>query len=187
MELIETLLSWLGSHKPSVDFGKVNPDSVDDYWRLDHDIDQAERKGPAELSAALAKWGLRDLKHVERVKSELFERHGKKPDFSMGAVRVSYAAQTANMAGSYQIPEAYTAPPHGMTLERYATVKARVQLGQSLAAILPEYQLDSGMWNTVETTWSERMGAQADMLAAGMLRSMYTMLHQHALAAYGAR
>lgn len=186
MDLIATVLSWLGG-KPSVDFGKVNPDSVDDYWRLDHDMDQAERKGPAQVSAALAKWGLRDVKHVERVKSEIFARLGNTPDFAMGAARVSYAVQMENMASAYQMPTAYTTPPHGMTLERYATLKARLQLGKPLSALLAEYQLDAGMWDAVQATWSERMGGQADAMAANMLSSMYSVLHQQALAAYGGR
>jgi hypothetical protein len=185
MGLLDIILGIFGGKQKPVDFGKVNPDDIEAYWRVDHDVDQAERKGAGELAAALAKWGLRDMAHWEQVKAALVERHGDNPEFSMAASRVGYELQAQNMAGSYQMPPQYSTPPHGVTLDRYAAIKARLDLGQALAAILPEYQLDPARWQEVDATWSGRMGPHADAFAGQILRSTYHGMYQQAAAAYG--
>ncbi len=186
MGLLDIILGMFGG-SAKVDFGKVNPDDVEAYWRADHDIDQGERAGPAELAAALGKWGLKDMDHWEKVKGALGERHVNNPEFSMAASRVNFDEQMKSMAGSYQMPPEYSTPPHGITLDRYAGIKARLELGQPLDAILADCKLDGPRWAEVDGTWSWRMGPQADAMAKNILSSTYFGMHQQALAAYGRR
>jgi hypothetical protein len=183
MEFVFALFSLLGFTR-RVDFGKVDPNDVEAYWRLERDIDQAERKGRAELAAALSAWGLRDMKHYEAVKEALNERHGNNPDFSMAAARVNFEAQMNS--GGYQLPASYSVPPHGITLDRYAAIKARIELGQELGSILASYQLNPSSWGVVEATWAERMGPGADAMASAIFRSQFGAMHRQALAVFKA-
>jgi hypothetical protein len=184
MGLLDTILGLFGKPRP-IDFGKIDPDDVEAYWRVDHDVDQAERAGPAQLAQALATWGLRDMAHWEQVQGALAERHQANPQFAMAASRVQMQAQMASIAGTYQLPPEYSTPPHGITLDRYAAIRARLELGHPLPAVLAEFQLDPARWSEVDRTWSWRMGPQADALAAQILSSTYFGMHQQALASYG--
>ena len=105
----------------------------------------------------------------------------------MAASRVQHEAQMANVAGSYQMPPEYATPPHGITLDRYAAINARLQLGHPAAAVLAEFHIDGGRWAEVDHTWKWRMGPQADAMAANILSSSYFAMHQQAMAAYGRR
>jgi hypothetical protein len=175
----------LGIFSGKVDFGKIDPDDIEAYWRADHDIDQAEREGEAELAQALARWGLADLAHWEKVESALLDRHKDNPAFAMAASRVGFEVQMQSVAHTYRIPPEYVAPPHGITLDQYAAIKARIQLGHPLGTVLAESRLDLPRWNEVDAMWSWRMGPQADAMAANILGSTYYGMHQQALAAYG--
>lgn len=186
MGLLDAILGLFGG-SAKIDYGKINPDDIEAYWRVDHDVDQGERAGPAELAQALAKWGLKDMAHWEKVKEALAVRHNSNPEFAMAASRVQYEAQMANMAGSYQMPPEYATPPHGITLDRYAAINARLELGQPADAVLADFGLDSGRWVEVDRTWKWRMGPQADAMAANILGSSYFAMHQQAKAAYGRR
>ncbi len=184
MSLLDLLLDIFRRPR-APDFGQVDPDDLEAYWRLDHDVDQAERKGPAALAAALARWGLNDKAHAERVQAALAERHGAKPEFAMAAARVQYEQQLANMAAAYQLPPQYASPPHGVSIDRYAATKARLDLGQQLPQLLAELQLDPGRWAEVEQTWTGRMGPAADAMAGQFLRMSYGAMYRQAAAAYG--
>ncbi len=186
MGLLDAILGLFGG-PAKVDYGKINPDDVEAYWRVDHDVDQGERAGPAELAQALAKWGLKDMAHWEKVKEALAVRHNGNPEFAMAASRVQYQAQMASVSSSYQMPPEYATPPHGITLDRYAAINARLQLGHPHAAVLADFQLDAGRWAEVDGTWKWRMGPQADAMAANILSSTYFGMHQQAMAAYGRR
>ncbi len=187
MGILDAILGLFGGGNAKVDFGKINPDDVEAYWRVDHDVDQGERAGAAELAQALAKWGLKDLAHWEKVKGALGERHSSNPEFSMAASRVQYELQMKSMQGSYQMPPEYASPPHGITLDRYASINARLQLGHPLPAVLADFQLDPARWTEVDNTWKWRMGPQADAMASSILNSTYMGMQQQALAAYGRR
>lgn len=183
MGFLDSLLGLVGGGG-KVDFGNLDPNSVESYWRADHLIDQAERKGPAELAATLAKLGLRDMRHWEKVKAALAERHKDNPDFAMAASRVGYEMQMASVSSQYQMPPEYATPPHGITLDRYAGIRARLELGHPLDTVLREAQLDPARWSEVDRTWSWRMGPQADMFASQILSSTYFGMYQQALAVY---
>jgi hypothetical protein len=187
MGFLDVLKELFGGGGGAVNFGNVNADDIESRWIVDHELDQAERAGPAELAAALAKWGLKSMDHWEDVQGALHQRYGNDPDFTMAAGRVQYRIQMADMASSYEMPAEYSAPVHGIDLNRYAAIKGRLELGQQAAQVLPEYQLDDARWQEVDHTWSSRMGPQADAFAANILRGSYHAMHQQALAAYGRR
>ena len=182
MGFLDSILGLFGGGK--IDYGKIDPDDVEAYWRADHDIDKGERAGEAELVQALAKWGMRSKAHWEEVGSALLDRHKDKPEFAMACTRVSYELQMSSIAHTYQMPPEYANPPHGITLDRYAAIRARIDLGHPLGTVLAEHHLDLHRWNDVERTWSWRMGPQADAMAANILGSTYYGMHQQALAAY---
>ena len=69
--------------------------------------------------------------------------------------------------------------------ERFATITARLELGQDPAAVLAEYQLDAARWQEVQATWLARVGPTADAFAANMLRGQLHALTLQAKAAYG--
>ncbi len=184
MRLLDIVLSlFKGTSK--LDFGRLDPDDLEVYWRADHQIDQAERRGAAELAAALASWGLRDLDHWEKAKSGLLGRHGNNPEFKMAGLRVNFDIQLAHMSSSYEMPTQYIAPPHGVTLDRYASIKARLDLGQPVGSVLGAYQLDDHRWREVDGTWAGRMGPQSDAMAGNILRSIYGGMYQAATSVYG--
>ncbi|MCA9674053.1 MAG: hypothetical protein H6708_34040 [Kofleriaceae bacterium] len=190
MGLLDVILGIFGGGGGGggkVNFGNVNPDDIESYWVVDHEIDQAERAGEAELAAAFARWGLKNMDHWEQVKGALYQRHGQNPDFSMAAGRVQHRIQMASVAESYQMPPEYSSPVHGVDLNRYAAIKARLQLGQAPAQVLPEYQLDPARWHEVDQTWGWRMGPQGDAFAGQILAGSYHAMYQQALAAYGRR
>jgi hypothetical protein len=184
MGILDMVLGLFGG-SGKVDFGKMNPDSVDDYYRADHDIDQGERKGAAEHSAALAAWGFKSVGAYEKARGAIYQRVGNRPDFAIAAVRVGYEKQMQNMAGSYQMPPQYQAPVEGVDLERLATIRARIDLArQAPHDILSEYRLDPPRWQNVEGAWQQRMGGRADAMASSMLNSMYHQYYTVAKAAY---
>jgi len=186
MGFLDIILGLFGGKK-SVNFGNVNPDDIESYWLVDHELDQAERESPQAHQACLAKWGLKSMDHWDQVKGELYQRHGQNPDFNMAAARVQQRVQNANMAQSYQMPAEYSAPVHGVDLIGYATVKARLELGQNPGQVLAEHRLDPGRWNEVDQAWSWRMGPQGDAFAGNILRGNYHVAYLQAQAAYRGR
>ena len=46
------------------------------------------------------------------------------------------------MSSSYELPTHYIAPRHGVTLDRYASINARIDLGQATAIVLGSFHLD---------------------------------------------
>jgi hypothetical protein len=186
MGLLDMILGLFGGQK-KVDFGTINPDDVDGHYRVDHELDQAERQGPAALAQALARYQLRSLEHWSEIQASFFERFGQTPDFKMAALRVGFEIQIQNMGASYQFPPQYLTPPHGITLDRYAAINARLQNGEPPAAVLGSYQLDEPRWREVDGTWRMRMGPNADALAGNILNSQYGVMVQCAAAYYGGR
>jgi hypothetical protein len=185
-----SILDWLlglfgGGAKP--DFAAFNPDDFDTYHRALGAIDQAERRGAADLQATLARYGLRDLEHWERVQSSMNDRNGRNPEWALSAARVQFESQVASLTASYPLPSQYTAPPHGISLDRFAAIRARCALGEPMGAVLAAYGIDTARWMEVEQTWSWRMGPQADMTAAQFYNTGYQFLYDQAHAAYGAR
>lgn len=186
MRVLDRVLRVFRRAQP-IDYGAIDPDDLEAYWRLEHDVDHAERHGDGALAAALRRWGLADREHVERVKLALDARHRANPAFAMAAVRVQYERQLARMATTYALPPQYAAPPHGVTIDRYAAIKARLDLGHPLGEILAEVPLDPSRWDEVDETWAGRMSPAADAMAGQFLRMSYGAMYRHATAAYGRR
>ena len=186
MGLLDLILGMFAGKK-SVNFGNVDPDNIESFWIVDHELDQAERESPQALATALAKWGLKSMDHWEEVQGALHQRHGQNPDFNMAAARVQQRVQTANMSQQYQMPAEYSSPVHGIDLIGYATVKARLELGQSPQQVLNEHRLDPNRWQEVDQTWSWRMGPQGDAFAGNILRGNFHTAYLQAQAAYRGR
>jgi hypothetical protein len=180
MGFLDSILQMFGK----LDYGKLGPDDLENYWRADHDIDQGERAGEAQLAAAFAKWGMRDAAHWEKVEEAILAKHNQNPELAMACSRVGFERAMASISNTYQMPPEYATPPHGITLDRYAAIRARLDLGHPLGTVLAESHLDLQRWNEVERTWAWRMGPQADAMAANILGSSYMGMHQQALAAY---
>jgi hypothetical protein len=185
MSIIDLILGLFGGKK-KIDFGRLHPDDIDGYWRVDHDLDQAERRGGNATAEALAKYGLRSTDHAEEVKHAIFEKHGQTPEFKMAGLRVAFDIQVGEMQnGAYQFPPQYLVPPHGITLDRYAAIHARIKNGEPPPSVLGAYQLDEPRWREVDGVWRERMGPNADAIAGNILASQYGVMVQCAAAYYG--
>jgi hypothetical protein len=102
----------------------------------------------------------------------------------MAAARIQMEEQTASIANAYQMPPEYAVPPHGVTLDRYAAIRAQIDLGYAYAAVLAKYNLDDARWAEVDRTWTWRMSPQADALAAQILSSTYHGMRMQAMASY---
>lgn len=187
MGFLDIIKGILGGDSGPVSFGNVDPDDIESYWLVDHELDQAERQGEEALSAALAKWGLKSMSHWEDVQGALYQKHGQNPDFTMAASRVQHRVQMASLSEHYEMPAEYKAPVHGVDLERYAVINARLGHGQDPAAVLGEYQLDQARWQEAQSTWAARMGPSADAFAANILRQSYHAMSLQAQAAYKPR
>ncbi|MEZ4329403.1 MAG: hypothetical protein R3B40_29505 [Polyangiales bacterium] len=83
-----------------LDYGNIDPASVDVCWRVDHELEQARYKGEAPLAAALQKHGLTSLDHWEKVKEALIDRHHQNPEFEAAMLRVRQEYQQQLMRGS---------------------------------------------------------------------------------------
>jgi hypothetical protein len=187
MSILDLLLGLFGGPR-KVDLGRVSPDDLDAYWKIDREVDQAERKGDAALAQVFSSYGIRDRDHFDRIKGALHERHGQNPEFKMGAARVGFEVQMREMAGSgYQVPAPYLAAPHGVTLDRYASIQVRLEGGEPAASVYASYQLDEGRWREAADAWAGRMGPDADLMAGNILRSQLQAMRHCAAAAYGAR
>jgi hypothetical protein len=187
MSILDLILGLFGSTR-KVDFGRINPDDVDAYWKIDREVDQAERKGAADLAQVFSSYGIRDKDHFDSIKGALHQRHGENPEFKMGAVRVGFEVQMREMASKgYQVPAPYLATPHGVTLDRYASIQYRLAAGEPATSVFASYQLDEARWREASDSWAGRMGPDADAMAGNILRSQFQVMQQYAASAYGAR
>lgn len=183
------MLDWLMSlFKSGPDFGNMNPDDYEAYWRADHEIDQAERESPAALKAALGKYGARSKDHWDEIKGAFHQRHSGNPDFMMAASRVNYSVQMENVADVYQMPGDYQSPVEGVSLDQLARVQAAVEQAEPGGAAAVQqacarFGLDPARYQRVLSGWQSRMGGSADAMAATMLSQQYHMYLSQARAA----
>jgi hypothetical protein len=185
MGLLDTILGMFGGGSP--DYGKIDPNDVEQYWDADADIDdgeRAERKGQAGAQQqALAKWGMRDMKQWEKAKEAILQRHASNPEFAAAASRVSMRRQMASVQA--QVGDAAAAhplaPAHGVAL--HDVVRAQVIRERSAGAPDAEIwrkiasaTIDTQNLAAAEQEWYRRMDSAQNPTYAATVRAQYDML-----------
>lgn len=98
------LLNALTSLFKGLDFGRIDPNDLQIGWRVELELDQAEREGDAQLAAALDKYGLSSMGHWEKVKNALDERHMANPEYQAALTRVRAEHQQQMMNAAMKGP-----------------------------------------------------------------------------------
>lgn len=75
------------------EFAGHDPDDIEMYWRLGHDLDAVEDAPKAEQKPILQKYNLRSVDHGRNVQAAYHARHGAHPDFAAAATRVQLGLQ----------------------------------------------------------------------------------------------
>ncbi len=168
------MLDWIMSlfGKGRSEFGNLNPDDVDGYYRASHEIDQAERSGPAEHAAALARYGLQNGEHWEEVQGAFARRHQNNPDFMHAAARIGLEMQMKSVSEHYQFPQSYLEPIEGVSLEQLAQIQAVIE-SSGAAAAYAKFGLDEARYQRISAGWQARMGGNADAMAANILSGQF--------------
>ncbi len=92
MSILEFFSNLLGGGDP---FGGHNPDDLEMFWRIEHELDQAER-GVQTQEQALQKLNLKSVAQAERVKGAFAERHMGNPAFQQAAMEFQTRVQLAS-------------------------------------------------------------------------------------------
>ncbi len=174
MSIIDVIIGLFSSDS-SNDFAGQDPDDMDIYWRMDHDIDQAEREGEQALAAALQKYNLKSMDHWETVSGNYCQRHQGNPEFMCASTKVNTEAFMGQVAETYQVPAQCSEPVEGITLHDLAVITARSEAQPAaMDATLAEYGLDQAAFQRVQTTWQQRLsGVGVDPFAANVLTSQW--------------
>jgi hypothetical protein len=186
MGLLGSIIGALfgGSSEPKDDFARLDPNDLESLWRVDHELDQAERHSEAALAQVRARYGIRNEEHWDAVRASYHRRHGRTADYFMAPGRAQVRAQLQDMAQStYVMPEEYISPVEGVWIDRLCLVQVRLAAAPGHApAILAEYGLDPARWSRIEATWQARMGPNADMMAGNILRGFHHLFVANAQA-----
>jgi hypothetical protein len=177
MGLLGTIIGALfgGSSEPKDDFAKLDPNDLEAWWRVDHELDQAERESPAALAQVRAHYGVRDEDHWSAVRASFHRRHSKTAEYFMAPGRAQVRVQLQDMSRKhYEMPSEYIVPVEGVWIDRLCLVQVRLAAAPMHApAILAEYGLDPARWSRIEATWQARMGPNADAMAGNILRGFH--------------
>ncbi len=183
IDIIRSMIG-LGTSAEKDDFANINPDDPEAFWRAEHDIDQAERAG--DITTGYRKYGVKNESHWEQVQASFFRRHGKTPEYSLGASTANFKAQLEELSSdsgggaTYRMPQEYLEPVEGVWLDKLAIAKVRAELQGPQA--LAQMGMDEAKLGRVEAGWGARMGGSADPMAAGMLNGLYHTYLQQARA-----
>ena len=75
------------------EFAGLDPDDVEMYWRIQHDLDQIEGAPTAAQRPVLDKYNLHSVDHGRGVQAAYHARHGEHPEFEAAARRVRLGRQ----------------------------------------------------------------------------------------------
>lgn len=93
MSILDFFSNLFGGGDP---FGGHNPDDLEMFWRIEHELDQAER-GEQSIQEALQKLNLKSVAQAERVKGAYGQRHMGNPAFQQAAMEFQMRVQLGSM------------------------------------------------------------------------------------------
>ena len=161
------------------EWGGWNPNDHEEFWYRLKNIEKAGNdNGDDACDAKCREYGLRDWRHMVRVR-ETFNKHfGHMHEFTQAAMNAGNRTGREMMgAGAAANPEILL-PVEDIDIQIYATTQARAMgVGTDMgkwAAILAENGMDQAKWDRVNTEWQRRMSGQAgDMNATMALMTEY--------------
>jgi hypothetical protein len=155
---------------PKIDFAGLNPDDLETYFRVDHELDAAEREGgESARNAVWARYGIKNEDHWNDVQYSFRNRHGGTSEFALMRTRAQVQDQIVSFREHYPFPDELMAPIDGVTLDRYSLIEAHVGRAQSpeqRQQILSQYGLDPGRFEQIRSAWWNRINAPDPMISA---------------------
>lgn len=82
MSIFDMISGLFGGGDP---FGGLDPDDLEMFWKIEHELDQAER-GEQTEAQALQKLGLKSVSKARNVMGQYSQRHMGKPAFQQAAI-----------------------------------------------------------------------------------------------------
>lgn len=171
MGLLGTILNALINRDtgPKIDFAGLNPDDLEAYFRVDDELDAAEREGgEAARSVVWARYGIKNQDHWENVQYSFLQRHGKSVEYALARTRTQVQTQVESFRQHYPFPAELLAPIDGVGLDRYALVEAHVGRAQSpeqRLQILEQYGLDAARFEQIRSGWMGRINTPDPMIS----------------------
>jgi hypothetical protein len=89
--MFDTILGMFGGRQD--DFAGLDPDDMEMYWRIGHDLDAVQDARKDHRMPVLRKYNLRSVDHGRDVQAAYHARHGAHPDFAAAATRVLLGLQ----------------------------------------------------------------------------------------------
>lgn len=93
MSILDFFSNLFGGGDP---YGGHDPNDLEMFWRIEHELDQAER-GAQTTEQALQKLNLKSVAQAERVKGAYGQRHMGDPAFQQAAIEFQTRVQLGNM------------------------------------------------------------------------------------------
>jgi hypothetical protein len=146
------------------DWGGWDQRNWEEYWYRLKNIEQAGNDhGDDAADAKCREYGLRDFRHMQRVR-DTFSRHfGHIHEFMQAAFNANQRSAREMLGAAGNANSEIFEPIEGVTLQTYATIQARVAggaQGDAYKKLLHEYGLDEARWSRVSGGWTQRMSGQ---------------------------
>jgi hypothetical protein len=141
----------------SIDLGQFDADDVDTYWERVFQIEAAGNRGDAELEQELARHGLQDKAHFDRVREFFNNRYGHDTAFSQAGLDARGRMGKREINARMEQMKGEMAPVEGVTLEQWAWVMAKIASGGNHVELLKIASMDQPKWDRVSAEWNARM------------------------------
>lgn len=89
MSIFDFITNLFGGGDP---FGGLDPNDLEMFWKIEHELDQAERGHQTEAQA-LQKLNLKSRSQAENVMGAYSQRHGTNPAFAQAATNFQLRVQ----------------------------------------------------------------------------------------------
>jgi hypothetical protein len=161
------------------DWGGWDPHNHEEFWFRLKAIEKAGNdNGDDACDAKCREYGLRDWRHMSRVR-DTFNRHfGHTHEFVQAAMNAGNRQAREQFGAAAAANPAILEPVEGIDIKTYSFTQARAMgVGNDMgkwAAILAENGMDQAKWDRVNGEWQRRMSGQAgDMNATMALMTEY--------------
>jgi hypothetical protein len=140
------------------DWGGWDPKDWASFWEKRFAIEEAGNKSDEDLAFALAKFGLKDKAHYDRVNDTFMAHFGDDPAFAQAGLDARTRGVKEAMVGRMQgALKGELAPFEGVSLEQWAFVMSKVAGGQDVGPWLKKAGWDEAKWQRASAEWNARM------------------------------
>jgi hypothetical protein len=155
------------------DFGDWDTSDWVGYWTKHFALEAAQGESEEAFDAAIAEAGLRNRKHLERVRTTFMKHYGSDPEFTNAAV-VARQEQARGMMRNAVKPGGMD-PIEGVSLQLFAAISAqRASLDAAgFKKLLAQHKLDEARFARADAGWMARMSDQSDPMAAMAVATEY--------------